>query len=30
MELIKPKQYIPGDIVKIMLKFEGRIKYRHG
>ena len=30
MELIKPKQHIPNDIVKILLQFDGRIKYRNG
>ena len=30
MELIKPTQHIPNDIVKILLQFDGRIKYRNG
>ena len=30
MELIKPKQHIPNDIVKLLLQFDGRIKYRNG
>ena len=30
MELIKPTQHIPNDIVKLLLQFDGRIKYRNG
>ena len=30
MELIKPTQHIPNDIVKLLLQFDGRIKYRDG
>ena len=30
MELIKPIQHIPNDIVKLLLQFDGRIKYRNG
>ena len=30
MELTKPIQHIPNDIVKILLQFDGRIKYRNG
>ena len=30
MELIKLTQHIPNDIVKLLLQFDGRIKYRNG